>query len=86
MRAWPVARSIFDAPCGRSERAENRLDSPNQVLTHAARTAAKQLNNPFQPPLMAARGGLWLEQENGLCSSLVQKSLQRLFLVHFQQV
>ena len=33
--------------------------SPNQVLTHAARAAAKQ------PPLVAARGareGLWLEQ------------------------
>ena len=27
MRAWPVARSIFDAPlCERSERADNRLD------------------------------------------------------------
>ena len=27
MRAWPVARSIFDAPLGeRSERADNRLD------------------------------------------------------------
>ena len=36
--------------------------SPNQVLTHAARAAARQ---PFQPPLVAARGaceGLWLEQ------------------------
>ena len=35
------------------------LHSPNQVLTHAARAAAKQ------PPLVAARGareGLWLEQ------------------------
>ena len=32
-------------------------DSPNQVLTHAARAAAKQLNKPpFQPPLVAARG------------------------------
>ena len=28
MRAWPVARSIFDAPlCERSERADNRLDN-----------------------------------------------------------
>ena len=40
--------------------------SPNQVLTHAARAAAKQLNKvAFQPPLVAARGareGLWLEQ------------------------
>ena len=39
---------------------------PNQVLTHAARAAAKQLN--FQPPLVAARGareGLWLEQGGG---------------------
>ena len=41
--------------------------SPNQVLTHAARAAAKQLNKPpFQPPLVAVRGarereGLWLE-------------------------
>ena len=27
MRAWPVARSIFDAPlCERSERADNKLD------------------------------------------------------------
>ena len=36
--------------------------SPNQVLTHAARAAAKVA---FQPPLVAARGareGLWLEQ------------------------
>ena len=40
--------------------------SPNQVLTHAARAAAKQLNKvPFQAPLVAAHGareGLWLEQ------------------------
>ena len=39
--------------------------SPNQVLTPAARAAAKQLN--FQPPLVAARGArelrLWLEQQ-----------------------
>ena len=35
MRAWPVARSIFDAPlgaceraCERSERADNKLDNP----------------------------------------------------------
>ena len=28
MRAWPVARSIFDAPLGeRSERADNKLDN-----------------------------------------------------------
>ena len=38
--------------------------SPNQVLTHAARAAAKQ---PFQAPLMvAAREGLWLEQSTWL--------------------
>ena len=52
------------------------LYSPNQVLTHAARAAAKQLNKvpevqlnkvpdvPFQAPLVAARGareGFWLE-------------------------
>ena len=54
------------------ERGDN---SPNQVLTHAARAAAEQLNKllchlwwqpgGFQPPLVAARGareGLWLEQ------------------------
>ena len=38
-----------------------KIISPNQVLTHAARAAAKQ------PPLVAARGareGLWLEQQN----------------------
>ena len=37
------------------------LTSPNQVLTHAARAAAKA---PFQAPLVAARGareGLWSE-------------------------
>ena len=37
------------------------LISPNQVLTHAARAAAKQLK---QAPLVAERGareGLWLE-------------------------
>ena len=37
--------------------------SPNQVLTHAARVAAKQLNKvSFQALLVAARGareGLW---------------------------
>ena len=38
---------------------------PNQVLTHAARAAAEQLNKPFQPPLVAAREGLWLEQPQG---------------------
>ena len=28
MRAWPVARSIFDAPlCERSERGDNKLDN-----------------------------------------------------------
>ena len=33
------------------------MHSPNQVLTHAARAAAKQLNKvPFQAPLVAARG------------------------------
>ena len=35
------------------------LTSPNQVFTHAARAAAKQLNKPgmpFQAPLVAARG------------------------------
>ena len=40
--------------------------SPNQVLTHAARAAAKQLNK--LPPPMAARGareGLWLEKVRG---------------------
>ena len=53
----PVAGSGGTAP---------RPGSPNQVLTHAARAAAKQLN--FQPPLVAARGareGLWLEQATG---------------------
>ena len=42
--------------------------SPNQVLTHAARAAAKQLK---RPPLVAARGareGLWLEQLSSLLS------------------
>ena len=37
------------------------------MLTHAARAAAGQLNKPFQPPLVAARGarvGLWLEQSS----------------------
>ena len=32
-----------------------QLCSPNQVLMHAARAAAKQLNKPFQAPLVAAR-------------------------------
>ena len=39
-------------------------DLVRAVLTHAARAAAKQLNKPFQAPLVAARGareGLWLE-------------------------
>ena len=37
------------------------LLSPNQVLTHAARAAAKQLNKvPFQAPPGAARVGVWV--------------------------
>ena len=47
-------------------RAPYEASSPNQVLTHAARAAAKQLN---KPPLVAARGareGLWLEQRGVL--------------------
>ena len=33
MLAWPVARSIFDAPlCERSERADNKLDKSNHNL------------------------------------------------------
>ena len=53
--------------------------SPNQVLTHAARAAAKQLNKvAFQPPLVAARGareGLWLEQSRGVKRQDQSKSL-----------
>ena len=36
MRAWPVARSIFDAPlgaCERSERADNKLDKRTASYT-----------------------------------------------------
>ena len=50
----------------------NPVASPNQVLTHAARAAAKQL------PLVAARGareGLWLEQPCGL-SDVVRPSFE----------
>ena len=46
------------------------MPSPNQVLTHAARAAAKQ---PFQPPPVAASGareGLWLEQRGGAARAL----------------
>ena len=43
MRAWPVARSIFDAPlCERSERADNKLDKVDLSLTlsrHATKKA-----------------------------------------------
>ena len=38
--------------------------SPNQVLTHAARVAAKHLQSGCKAPLVAARcarEGLWLE-------------------------
>ena len=61
-----ATRDVARAACvstwlGEARRAQH---SPNQVLTHAARAAAEQLN--FQPPaLVAARGareGLWLEQ------------------------
>ena len=68
----------------RSERADQReiketeleirhdnQTSPNQVLTHAARAAAKQRLQSAaakqRPPLVAARGareGLWLEQQS----------------------
>ena len=47
-------------------------NSPNQVLTHAARAAAKQ------PPLVAARGareGLWLEQLKNI-RSITNKSVK----------
>ena len=32
MRAWPVARSIFDAPLERSERADNKLDKWDRIF------------------------------------------------------
>ena len=51
MRAWPVARSIFDAPlgvCERSERADNRLDKHRHnsiTLNMGASSAASQPGN-----------------------------------------
>ena len=56
MRAWPVARSIFDAPlraslCERSERADNKLD----ISVHCA-PALKCL----------AGGGIGLEKAGGI--------------------
>ena len=51
-------RAASKGPAG--ARCKCKQSSPNQVLTHAARAAAKQ------PPLVAARGareGLWLEQQ-----------------------
>ena len=52
-KAWgpqASARGLFSFSCV--------VVLPNQVLTHAARAAAKQ------PPLVAAREGLWLEQRS----------------------
>ena len=44
MRAWPVARSIFDAPLGeRSERADDKLDNIRQNAQRAARQARQRL-------------------------------------------
>ena len=49
MRAWPVARSIFDAPfdaplgaCERSERADNKLDKHGR-LSHTASSSGLHL-------------------------------------------
>ena len=38
MRAWPVARSIFDAPllCERSERADDKLDNAIDIILQFA--------------------------------------------------
>ena len=41
MRAWPVARSIFDAPLERSERADNRLDNPDMEFISKAKQQCK---------------------------------------------
>ena len=54
------------APSVRQNLERHLCSSPNQVLTHAARAAASQLDKvPFQAPPVAARGareGLWSEQ------------------------
>ena len=43
MRAWPVARSIFDAE--RSERADNKLDnSKSRCGAHEAMTVGSKLD------------------------------------------
>ena len=64
LRATGHARMVTRRPRQLSS-CQTLPDSPNQVLTHAARAAAKQLNKvPFQAPLVAARGareGLWSE-------------------------
>ena len=66
--AWPAPRAQR-GPLG-------VLRSPNQVLTHAARAAAK----PFQPPLVAAREGLWLEQRFAQRETMPQPAARRLAL------
>ena len=63
LRATGHARMVIDAD----------VASPNQVLTHAVRAAAKQLNK-FQPPLVDARGarkGPWLEQDVAKCHGML---------------
>ena len=60
MRAWPVARSIFDAPlgCEGSERADNRLDNMSLMLPPGSyysnqspsRAATKGALQPRAPP------------------------------------
>ena len=60
----------------RKLRAARGSGSPNQVLTHAARAAASQLN---QAPLVAARGareGLWLEQRVGYHHDNIERAGQ----------
>ena len=57
------------ACCARGCKAfQAPLVSPNQVLTHAARAAATQLNfQPFQPLCGRAREGLWSELTGDAC-------------------
>ena len=73
---WPRAARAKGSGKSKTDIIRQRVgyhqSSPNQVLTHAARAAAKQ------PPLVAARGareGLWLEQSPELFA--VRKALAK---------
>ena len=69
MRAWPVARSIFDAPLGeKSERADKRLDNYGGLVISARQIGARTLIACSLGLGLGDGLGLWLSSGHLLLS------------------